>query len=93
VEHESAVGVDENMPIGVDPAEIFAGKPVGSRYVGDVDETREGLLPAAARLITLPPEDQPTPAIGGAQARMASELRRQPQQGPLSACGGKADLA
>jgi hypothetical protein len=88
VEHESAVGVDENMPIGVDPAEIFAGNR-RVRYVGDVDEEREGLLPAAAKLMTL----QPAPAIGEAQARMAPPTSPAASQGPLSACGGKADLA
>ena len=31
-----------------------------------------GSSPAAARLVTLPPYDQPTAATGGAHARMAS---------------------
>ena len=44
VEHEFPVGVDEDVRIGVDPAEIFAGKSGGSWYVGDVDEARDGLL-------------------------------------------------
>jgi hypothetical protein len=71
VEHESAVGVEENMRIGVDSAEIFAGKPGESRYVGNVDEARR--TPFRLRAA------DDTPAIRPAncshwrsQARMAS---------------------
>ena len=33
------------LQIGVDPAKIFATKPSGSRYVGDVDQAGDGCRP------------------------------------------------
>src|SRR5689334_12220355 len=41
--------MDEHERIGVNPAEILAGKSGGSWYVGDVDHARDGPFPGCGQ--------------------------------------------
>jgi hypothetical protein len=80
--------------MGVDPARIFARKPGGSRYVGDVYEMGDGLLPGCghAEDTCRRTTSRPQPP---AERRLVSrrELRRHPRQGRLSVCGERANVA
>src|SRR5215213_10482621 len=45
VGHESSVGEDEHVRVGVDPAKMFGRKTSGSRNVVDGDQTRHRRVP------------------------------------------------
>jgi hypothetical protein len=45
IRHESSIGEEEHVRVGVDPAKIFGRKAGGLRYVADVDQPRYQRVP------------------------------------------------
>src|SRR5215211_5715984 len=72
VGHESSIGEDKYVRVGVDPAKMFGRKAGRSRYVVDVDQPRHRRVPGCRHANDTAAYDQPTAATGGTQARMAS---------------------